>query len=144
MWGWNTIRRVARKIGKTVRNYAPGKDKRSAPDQVQQLRQVFWACAGELSREIAWRYAPGCIGSTLLYKSLKGAQRPRIQSAGFSSGELKASSSELKDKRERMSRLEQEISSLKEERREWQMERLMLMASILALAAGANLKPPRN
>lgn len=136
MWGWDAIRRVARKIGKTVRNYAPVKGKRSAPDQVQQLRQVFWACAGELSREIAWRYAPGCIGSTLLYKSLKGAQGPKIQSIGSSSGELK-------EKKERMSRLEQEISSLKEERREWQMERLMLMASILALAAGANLRPPR-
>lgn len=134
MWGWDAIRRVARKIGRIVR---PAKNKSSTPDRVGQVRHVFWACAGELSREIAWRFAPGCIGSTLVYKSLKGGQVHKIQSGG-------SSSAEVKEKRERMSRLEQEISSLKEERREWQMERLMLMASILALATGASLRPPRN
>ena len=61
MWVWDSIRWAARKTGKVMRI-----KRRSSTDEAQQVRHVFWSCAGELINQIAWRYAPGGVPEAIL------------------------------------------------------------------------------
>jgi len=68
----------------------------------------------------------------------------KIRSSGTSSGELKEMRQrisglecEMKEMGKRISLCESEISCLREEKMEWQQDRIMLMASMLALATHA-------
>lgn len=149
MWVKGFIRYVApkiSKIGKTVRIDAPTRLKLYTPDP-KKLRHAFWTCARDLSKEIALKTVPG---TRWFWKSLKGSV-DKIRSGGFCSGKLREKREKvsrlenenlsLKEMRERISMLERENSCLRKLKTNWQHRCIMLMASMLGLATEAEMTP---
>lgn len=133
MGHFDNIRGVAGKIGEL--------SKRLKNNAIAQ-----WSIAGELSKEIVLKTVPG---SRWLWRSLQGCVH-KIQSIGFSSAKLKetgdrvskldSENSSLKEMRERISLLERENLSLRKQKTNWQHRCITLMASMFALATGAEMK----
>lgn len=138
------IRWVVPKIGK-MRIDVPAQLKQCTPDP-KKLRHAVWSCAGDLSKEIVLKTVPG---SRWLWRSLQGCVH-KIQSIGFSSAKLKetgdrvskldSENSSLKEMRKRISLLERENLSLRKQKTNWQHRCITLMASMFALATGAEMK----